>query len=81
MNKRRSVIGWIALCASWLIGFAVLEAHALLHPDDGVTLSRLVAEIGMAWPFSIFLAGLVTGGLAVHFWWHWDPANPSDHRG
>jgi hypothetical protein len=81
VNKRRSILAWLALGGFWLIGFAVLEAHALLHPDDGVTLSRLIAETAMRFPLLIFLLGQISGGLAVHFFWHWDPANPSDNRG
>jgi hypothetical protein len=50
---------------------AGLEAFALL--TDRLTLSRFVWEISDAWPLFIFLCGFVTGGLAVHFWWHWNP--------
>jgi hypothetical protein len=48
-----------------------LEAFALL--TDRLTLSRFIWNISEAWPLFIFLCGFVTGGLAVHFWWHWNP--------
>jgi hypothetical protein len=61
---------WTAFLFAVLIVFAVLETRALLRPG-GITLSRYTATIGAKFPMSIFLAGLIVGGLAVHFWWHW----------
>lgn len=57
--------------ALWLIlivvSFAPLERFALIH---GVpTLSRTVWDASDAFPLLPFLGGLLTGGLAVHFWW------------
>ena len=54
--------------------FAVLAFFAILEYRgwrSGNTLSRYVATIGQKWPLSIFLWGLLVGGLAVHFFWHW----------
>jgi hypothetical protein len=81
MTRRRMNLAWVALGASWVIGFAVLEALAVVEGDNGVTLSRLIAETAMRWPMLTFLLGQLSGGLAVHLFWHWDPANPRDHRG
>jgi hypothetical protein len=61
--------------AAILIGGAVIllgvEAFTLL--TDRLTLSRFIWETGEAWPLFIYLLGFVNGGLAVHFFWHWDP--------
>ena len=58
-----------------LIGIVVLllgiEAFTLL--TGRLTLSRFIWETSEAWPLFIYLMGLVNGGLAVHFFWHWDP--------
>lgn len=64
----------------WIIGallaigyFAYFEARAFRHPDRQNTLSRAIWKLGQTWPLSIFLMGMFCGGLAVHFFWHWDP--------
>lgn len=90
MNVRQ-VLPWLALFGFCLVGFAVLETYALLHPDDGVTLSRLVWEVSAAWPPFPFFAGFSVGFLACHFWWGgivWfappktrRSEDPNDHRG
>ena len=55
---------WVALIA---ISFAFFEAWALVHKQ--ATLSRSVWTWSKAFPLLPFLAGLLAGGLAVHFWW------------
>lgn len=82
-GKQKMRIAWTAMILVNIVVFAVLETYALSrgNPDDGLTLSRYVYDITQAWPLAIFLLGLLSGGLAVHFWWHWDPANPGDRRG
>ncbi len=67
--------GWLLFL---IVSFAVFEALAW---NNGITLSRYVWEISRDWPLIIFIAGSLSGGLAVHFWWHWSPENPNDHRG
>ncbi len=64
----------------WIIGillavayFAYFEWRAFAYPEKQVTLSRFVWSIGRAWPLSIFLFGMLCGGLAVHFFWNWCP--------
>jgi len=64
----------------WIIGilaaigfFAYFETKAFKHPDRVNTLSHFIYTIGSTWPLSIFLMGMLCGGLAVHFFWHWCP--------
>lgn len=65
---------WYLIWTLWLlmlvVTFAILEA---LSWNSGVTLSRYVWDLSMAWPLIIWIAGALAGGLAVHFWWHWEP--------
>lgn len=56
----------------WLFGllpitFGLGEAYALYTGKP--TLSQYVWRLSKAWPLFPFVAGVVTGGLAVHFWW------------
>ena len=64
---------WVLWGAALVASFAVLEARAFRHPERQRTLSRAIYEIGAKWPLSIWLGGLITGGLAVHFFWHFCP--------
>jgi len=64
----------------WLIGlllaigfFAYFEKRAFDFPKAQNTLSRAIYNLGQSWPLSIWLMGMFAGGLAVHFFWHWDP--------
>lgn len=57
---------------AWLFGlvpvsFALAEAYAIVK--GRTTLSRYVWNLSKAWPPFGWLAGLVTGFLACHFWW------------
>ena len=57
--------------AGWLIflvvSFAVFEGYALTH--NKTTLSRFTWSASKAFPLLPWIAGVVCGGLAVHFWW------------
>jgi hypothetical protein len=64
---------WIALTLAAIAAFAVFEARAFRHPERQNTLSRAIYDIGSRWPLSIWIMGVFCGGLAVHFFWHWDP--------
>jgi len=64
---------WIVLTLLAIAAFAWLEARAFRHPDRQNTLSRTIYDIGSKWPLSIWIMGVFCGGLAVHFFWHWDP--------
>lgn len=64
----------------WIIGtvvaitfFAFFEWYAFKYPQRQNTLSRWIYNLGQTWPLSIWLMGMLAGGLAVHFFWHWDP--------
>ena len=55
----------------WLIvivgSFAAFEAFALA--TDRMTLSRWVWTVSKAFPPFPWIAGVLTGFLAAHFWW------------
>jgi hypothetical protein len=55
---------WVFLLVA---SFAVLESLALYQHRP--TLSRSVWTWSKNFPLLPFLAGLLAGGLAVHFWW------------
>jgi hypothetical protein len=64
----------------WMIGlgaaiayFAFWEWDAFVNPNSVATLSMSVYRLTTSWPPAIFIMGQFTGGLAVHFWWHWAP--------
>lgn len=82
-GKQRMRIAWTVLLVFNIAVFAWLEGYALSRadPDAGLTLSRYVYEAARAWPLLVFILGQITGGLAVHFFWHWCPENPEDRRG
>jgi hypothetical protein len=56
-----------------IIAFIIGEKYAFDHGNRQNTLSRWIYDIGKTWPLSIFLMGMMIGGLAVHFFWHWCP--------
>jgi len=64
---------WTIFILLIVVGFAVLEGYALSHPD-GLSLSQYLWDASVAWPPLPFVLGNLTGGLAVHLWWHWVPA-------
>lgn len=64
-------IVWILFMAG---SFAVLEWYAFKHPKRENTLSRFMWQMGNKWRLIIYIYGVLTGGLAVHFWWNWNPA-------
>jgi len=60
--------GWLGF---FIASFAVFETWALR--TGRTTLSRYTWNASQAWPPLPFVLGLIAGGLAVHFWWHWCP--------
>lgn len=62
---------WIGWLLAIVISFAVFEGYALRK--NKTTLSRFTWNASKAWPPLPWVIGNVTGGLAVHFWWHWCP--------
>jgi hypothetical protein len=64
----------------WLIGlvgavgfFAAVEEYAIRQPTKQWTLSRCIAWLGQNFPLSIWVCGVFTGAMAVHFFWHYCP--------
>lgn len=66
--KRTGAIAWLVTVSL----LALYEWWALATGHE--SLSRAMWNATSAWPPLIFLIGEVTGGLAVHFWWRWDPS-------
>lgn len=62
---------WTVYLLAVIAAFAVMEGYALR--TNRTTLSRYVWKASQAWPLLPFVVGVVVGGLAVHFWWHWCP--------
>jgi hypothetical protein len=62
---------WIVLLLIILVWFSIFEARAWNHLGERHTASRFIAQLGKSWPLSIWLWGLLMGGLAVHFFWPW----------
>ena len=62
---------WTVWLASLAGSFWALESYAIRH--DYPTLSQFIADINKAWPLTSTLFGVLMGGLAVHFFWHWNP--------
>ena len=56
--------GWLIFI---VISFAVFEGLAIKYHRS--TLSRFIWTISKAWPPFGWVAGLLTGFLAAHFWW------------
>jgi hypothetical protein len=75
MPDRKFALIWTGWILVIVITFGAIEGLALAWGDT--TLSRYVWEISLAWPLLPFCYGLVVGGLAVHFWWHWSPPGSS----
>ena len=73
MTKRQIWFGYwtFALAFIALVLFAIPEYIALTH--GGVSFSLYMYTIGSSFPLWIFAWGLLVGGLAVHFLWHWLP--------
>lgn len=57
----------------WLLAiagsFAGLEFWAVKTGKP--TLSRFIATAGVKFPLILVFYGMLFGGLAVHFFWHW----------
>ena len=60
-------ITWTIWLAVIVFSFAAFETYAL--KTNRTTLSRYIWTISKAWPPFPWLAGVITGFLAAHFWW------------
>lgn len=58
---------WAAWLLLIVVSFSLMEGWSLY--DNTSTLSRFVWNITAAFPLFPWIAGAITGGLAVHFWW------------
>lgn len=64
---------WVWIWTLWIVGIAVSFAVLEFLGWNTLTLSRYVFNLSHAWPLFVYLCGNLTGGLAVHFWWQWNP--------
>lgn len=64
MNMGLTWTIWLTLI---VISFAAFEGYAL--KTNRTTLSRWVWTVSKAWPPFPWVAGVLTGFLAAHFWW------------
>ncbi len=76
-------IGWSVMILANIVLFAIMEGYALSRadPEAGLTLSRYIYDAARAWPLLTFILGQMTGGLAVHLFWRWNPEDEHDRRG
>ena len=74
MTEALGDLPWISAALGAIAFFAYFEARAFRHPERQNTLSHAVYTIGSKWPLSIWIMGVFSGALAVHFFWHWCPA-------
>jgi len=72
MMRRYGRWVWLAFLFAFAAIFFYFEMSAL--NNDGLTLSRFIYNANQAFPLVGVLFGMLSGGLAVHFFWHWDPA-------
>lgn len=61
------VLVWTLWLLFLIVSFGCFEAYAI--KTSRTTLSRYVWTASKAFPLLPFIAGLLAGGLAVHFWW------------
>jgi hypothetical protein len=64
---------WILGTIGAILFFAYFEAAAFRHPERYNTLSHWLYTLGSKWPLSIWLMGMLAGGLATHLFWHYCP--------
>lgn len=69
--SRWGQVVWVCWLVSFILTFGIFETWALL--TKGLTLSMFTWHVSEQWPPIIWLCGVLAGGLAVHFWWHWNP--------
>jgi hypothetical protein len=62
---------WVVWLGLFIALFAVNEGYAIAKGK--LTLSAGTWNVFKAWPPIAVLFGMVFGGLAVHFFWHWCP--------
>ena len=68
---------WAALIIGFAVFFAIGEGFAVI--THRFTLSRTIWTWSKHFPLLPWIAGVLVGGLAVHFWWegaYCAPATP-----
>lgn len=71
MPDRKYPLIWTGWLLAVVVSFGVIEGLALA--TGNTTLSRFTWEVYEKWPLIAVVYGMIFGGLAVHFWWHWSP--------
>lgn len=61
------MLTWTIWLSVIVATFSLFEARALKNGTP--TLSRWVWTVSKAWPPFPWVAGVLTGFLAAHFWW------------
>lgn len=64
---------WAIIWSLWLLAIAATFAVLEWSSWNSLTFSRYMWNVSIHWPLFVYLWGNLTGGLAVHFWWHFDP--------
>jgi len=64
---------WAVFFVNVVIWFAFVEGFALKYAKRQATLSYCIAWLGVHFPLSIWIFGVITGALAVHFFWPYCP--------
>lgn len=62
---------WPAWLFCIALTFAIPEFLAFKY--GGPTFSFFMWTTTIKWPLWGWIWGALMGGLAVHFWWHWNP--------
>jgi hypothetical protein len=78
MPDRKYPLIWTGWLLFVVASFGVIEGLAI-H-NHATTLSRFTWEVYEQWPLIAVVYGMIFGGLAVHFWWHWSPPG-SENKG
>lgn len=73
MNEFWGDLPWLIGLAGAIIYFTIFEVLGFIRPGKFNTLSHAVYTLGAHWTLAIFIMGMFTGGLAVHFFFHWCP--------
>lgn len=63
---------WWAWLGFLIASFAVGETYAL-QTGKIPSLSMFTWRVFQKWPLIAVVFGMLFGGLAVHFFWHWCP--------
>lgn len=68
-------LAWLLWLLAIVVSFAVIETYGFVKYGVPGTFSHFMANMAVEWRLWAFLWGLITGGLAVHFFWFSNLAN------